>query len=652
MRWELAANLAVPAALRAARNRVARGPAIPPGWLPAAVALLVAAGCTQYRPYVPPSEGHIGSQQARPEPDRAIPPPARTSTFVPPPKPAVKPQTYSVVVNEVPVKELLLALGRDTKQNIDIHSGLQGLVSMNAINETLPAILDRIAKQVNMRYRVEANTIIVSPDTPYLKTYRIGYVNMTRDTTSTVSVSGEIASSSSGSGSATAGTTSGGTTGVAGGGTTGASSTQVRTVSKNDFWDQLRDNIRAILVSTRAHSLSSEEKAKVAEEHRSARETALKQAEAVARAGQGATNLYATAFRGPSQQQPFDARDDIIVNPVTGTLSVLASARQHQLIQQHIDSITAVAQRQVLIEATIVEVQLANNYQAGIDWARVSQSGGIAFTQALLGGNLATAPFFALFYNQSNQRQGDIQLTVKLLEQFGNARVLSSPKLMALNNQTALLKVVDNVVYFDVQVQTSQAVNTPTLTTATTTARTVAVGVVMGVIPQINDDGRVQLTVRPTITRLNPTQPFVNDPNPSLCTATQSTCIQNRVPQVQVREMESVLQLGNGQAVILGGLMQDDVRRNRDQVPLVGNVRDLGELFAFRDEQVSKTELVIFLRATIVRNPTLEADELKFFNRFLPKPEAPPAPPEGMPSSFLPPSQQPQGRPDASGNAR
>ena len=85
---------------------------------------------------------------------------------MPPPKPRAKTPTYSVVVHEVPVKELLLALARDTKENIDIHPGLQGLVSLNAIDETLPAILDRISKQVNMRYRVEGKTIVVSPDTP------------------------------------------------------------------------------------------------------------------------------------------------------------------------------------------------------------------------------------------------------------------------------------------------------------------------------------------------------------------------------------------------------------------------------------------------------------------------------------------------------
>ena len=84
----------------------------------------------------------------------------------------MKSTTYSVVVHDVPVKELLMALSRDTKENIDVHPGLKGLVSLNAIDETLPSILDRIAKQVNMRYRVEGRTIVVSPDTPFFKTYK------------------------------------------------------------------------------------------------------------------------------------------------------------------------------------------------------------------------------------------------------------------------------------------------------------------------------------------------------------------------------------------------------------------------------------------------------------------------------------------------
>ncbi len=156
-----------PAALNRPLSRLHRLAAL------AAIAVLTGGCASQFKPNIPPSQGHISAPapSAKPEADAAIPPPARMSTYVPPPKPAVKPQTYSVVVNEVPVKELLLALARDTKQNIDIHPGISGLVSLNAINETLPAILERISKQVSLRYRTEGNTIMVSPDSAYMRTY-------------------------------------------------------------------------------------------------------------------------------------------------------------------------------------------------------------------------------------------------------------------------------------------------------------------------------------------------------------------------------------------------------------------------------------------------------------------------------------------------
>jgi general secretion pathway protein D len=265
-------------------------------------------------------------------------------------------------------------------------------------------------------------------------------------------------------------------------------------------------------------------------------------------------------------------------------------------------------------------VQLSQSYQAGVDWARISTSGGLAFSQTLLGGNLATAPFFALFYNQGNLRPNDISLTIKLLEEFGDTRVLSSPKLMALNNQTALLKVVDNIVYFEVKGEQGNITSTGTQppVTFTTTPKFVSVGVVMGVTPQINDDGRVSLSVRPTISRV---LSMVQDPNPNLVIRGQQ--VKNEVPQIQIREMESVLQVGSGQTVILGGLMQNEFRHNRDQVPIVGSQPQVGDLFAFRDERASKTELVIFLRTTVIPNPSLESDELKFFQRFLPPSETP-----------------------------
>src|ERR1019366_6118125 len=154
--------------------------------------------------------------------------------------------------------------------------------------------------------------------------------------------------------------------------------------------------------------------------------------------------------------------------------------------------------------------------------------------------------------------------------------------------------------------------------TFTTTAQTVPVGVIMSLTPQINENGQVTLNVRPTISRI---LSYVNDPNPALATAG----VVNQVPQIQTREMESVLQLGSGQTVILGGLMQDDIGRSRDAVPGLGNLPSVGDLFAYRDDNLQKTELVIFLRATIITNPSLESDELKFYQRFLPQQTGTPA---------------------------
>ncbi|MGH8661146.1 MAG: secretin N-terminal domain-containing protein [Burkholderiales bacterium] len=581
--------------------------------------VLAVPSCAGIKPHIPASEGHIAKPQLKAEPDRAIPPPARVSDLVPPPKPAAKPQTYSVVVSEVPVKDLLVALARDTKQNIDVHPGISGLVSLNAINETLPAILERVSKQSNMRYRLEGNTIVVSPDTPYVKTYRVNYVNMAREASSTIGVSGEL-TVSGGAGGA------GGAAGGAGGaGGASGSSTVVRTVSKNDFWDQLRDNIRSILNSTRLQSLTAEAKGERLALIKQEQEMRVKQMEAASRAGQGAPSLAASVVSstGGAQQQASLLPDDVVVNAVSGTVTINATEKQHQLIQQHIDSIVSAMQRQVLIEATIVEVVLSEKYQGGVDWSRLPITGGPSLTQRTLGGfgsglTQSGANLFQIGYIDPNSAIGNISATVKLLQEFGNTRVLSSPKLMALNNQTALLKVVDNIVYFEVSSSTNQPVQGGALTTVSTTAKTVAVGVVMSVTPQINDDGRVSLTVRPTVTRLRPEQPFVQDPNPVLI-------IDNLVPQVQVREMESVLMVGSGQTVVLGGLMQDDARRARQQIPGADNLAAAGELLRFRDEAVGKSELMIFLRPIVIANPSLESDELKFFQRFLPQPEPPPA---------------------------
>jgi general secretion pathway protein D len=564
------------------------------------------------------SEGHITTPAAAPA-VADVPAPARTSNFVPAPKPEVKAPTYTVVVTEVPVKELLFALARDTKQNIDIHPGLDGRVSLNAIEETLPAILERISKQVGIRYRKIGNTLTVTPDEPYSKTYQINYVNMIRNSSSVTSVSGRIGGAG---GQAAGGAGGGGGGGASGaGGTAQQSSTSsVTTSTVNDFWKVLETDLRGILTSVQNQSAQAKADRQALartelqirlQETRAAPAAALGAATPLG-GGPEAAAVGGAAAAAANRNRP----EDVLVNPISGTVTVSATEAQHELVQAYINRVQNQAQRQVLIEATIVEVKLSDQYQAGVDWSRVAITGGVTFQQSLLAGNIGTAPNFAIGYTNPNSQIGNVAAAIKLLNQFGNTRVLSSPKLMAMNNQTALLKVTDDIVFFTVSVTPGQQNSTTTtLPTISTTPTTLEVGVVMSLTPQINENGQVMLSVRPSITRL---LDFVNDPNPEL--AKQG--VVSKVPQLQKREMESVLQLTSGQTAILGGLMQDNAQYNRNAVPGIGNPANTGvisEIFGYRNDQQTKSELIIFLRPTIITKPSLESEELKFFERMLPK---------------------------------
>lgn len=564
------------------------------------LASLLLAGC------VPPqafdtSPGHI----TRPASDTALPPPpapVRAAPALPAPKPAAPVPTYTVVVNDVPVKDLLFSIARDTQYNIDLHPGISGKVSLNAVQEPLPAILDRIARQANLRYEMNGRTVSIMPDTPYVKTYTVNYVNVARNTTSSVGVAAQIAST----GGAVASTAGSSTTSSSGSGN--SSTTTVASQSNNDLWAVLADNIRTILAGTRAVTQSSEERAARIEAEKAARIERVSQAEAASKAGTGAASLFTAAF---ANQPAVDAKHDVAVNPVAGTVTVLGTARQQELVQQYLDRVMQSAQRQVLIEATIVEVTLKNQYRAGIDWTRTLQGAvGWSINTATRGGETALAdalqPFMTATYTGSN----GITAAIDLLESFGRTKVLSSPKLMALNNQTALLKVVDNLVYFTVKADTTSTANVGTTTTFTTTPQTVPVGIVMTMTPQINEAGLVSLTVRPTISR---NVGFVRDPNPAI-----PASIPNQVPVIQVREMESLLQVQSGQTVVLGGLIQDDRSNARDGLPGLSRPEGVGAVFGQHERTGNQTELVVFLRPIVVANPTLESEELRQFQRLLP----------------------------------
>jgi len=521
---------------------------------------MVLAGCSGLVPPPPPSSpAHLRPDQT----PRAgpIPKVVERAPFLPPPVAAPPTEKYSVVVHEVPVKELLFALARDAAVNVDVDPGIDGIVTLNAIDQTLPQILDRIARQVDMRYEIRDKNILVMPDRPYFRSYTVDYVNLSRDTTGTINVATQIA------------TTGAGEIGEGGGGGGGGagnnnSTTAIINTANNRFWLTLTRNIQALVGET---------------------------------ASGGAQDLPVTG--------------SVIPNPEAGLINVRATAKQHEAVQSFIDRVLANVQRQVLIEATVVEVELSDRYRQGIDWRVINEGTGLDAFQLLTGSlapglasaappvaPLGIASSFVLNYTSKSDGQR-IDVVVELLRQFGDLQVLSSPRIMALNNQPAVLKVVENVVYFEIDVEPGVATgNTQSVPAIETTAKTVPVGLVMIVTPQVNENQSVTLNMRPTISSITQSVP---DPSPDLAVAGTT----NLVPQIQVREMESVLKVQNGQIAVLGGLIQDSVRQDSNRVPLLSDLPVLGDaFFKSHDNEYTRSELVIFLRPLVIDNPSIDAD--------------------------------------------
>ena len=614
---------------------------------------LVGCAHTPTQTLIKPADQHIRQENLPPPIVQAdIPPIVRAAPLPPAPTPASKAETYSVVVSDVPVRELLFALARDAKVNVDIHPGISGTVTLNALDQTLPQLLGRIARQIDIRYEMQGRNLAVMPDSAYLRNYKVDYVNLSRDATSSVSVATEIGSTGRGALN---------TSGAASGNN---SATTLSTNANNRFWDTLTYNICSMIAATRI--MTGEEREALKQGQMREKEERLTLARTVAGAGQGAPQLLqqittqsasgptiscglatGTATGGTGASAAGTAASSttpVMANRETGIMTIFASQRQHQQVQEFLDLVMNSAKRQVLIEATLVEVELSSNYQQGINWQRLRSGAndGVSITQQptgtsnlptgatptdtatlvnrvtpLLGGpaSLASGLFSISIFNSDSKLFGNIAAAISLLESFGKVRVLSSPKLSVLNNQTAMLKVVDNIVYFSLQAQitpaavdvTTGVTTSPRTVTYTSTPNTVPVGFVMSVTPYIDDGDGVTMNVRPTISRV---LRYKNDPSPVLAAAN----VTSPIPEIQTREMESILKVQNNQIAVLGGLMQDSMNDNQDSVPGLSRIPFAGDLFKYKNDTSRKTELVIFLRPTVVRDASVNGDFREFRN--------------------------------------
>jgi len=558
-------------------------------------------------PIQPPGDHHLRAETVGAGEAATIPAPVQQTLTLPKPQAASKVETYSVVVQNVHVQELLFALARDAKLNVDIHPGIDGLVTLNAIDQTLQQLLSRIARQADIRWEMDGPNLAVMPDTPFLRTYRVDYVNMSRDVSGSVAINTQIASTSTMAGAGPGG-------GAAGGGNNSA--TIVRSSAKNNFWESVERNIKDILRETdKTLPDGSSETIVERQDEQATTGTGAPAANVNSRTKQAA-NFAASPNPATLQQSgttitrhaTFREAAAVIANPEAGVIVVRATARQHERIQEYLDQVLSSVRRQVMVEATIAEVNLSDQYQQGINWQRLrTHSSGFSLVQNPANPAFdAATPASGFLLNYLSPGTG-LAATLKLLETFGNVKVLSSPKISVLNNQTAMLKVVDNIVYFTVKADTTTTASGPGQTTVTTTPNSVSVGLVMSLTPQISASNMIILNVRPTISRLIGNGKTKRDPNPNI-----PDTIENWVPEIQTREMESMLRLVDGEIAVMGGLMSDELSNTTDAIPFLSQLPGIGTFFTSRNDVKKKTELVIFLRPTIIRDPSILGDYRDF----------------------------------------
>lgn len=449
-------------------------------------------------------------------------------------EPAHVKRGFTVQLISAPIGQVLHNLANDAKLALQMNQALSGSVTLLANNQSLEQVLTQIALQVPIYWLISDGVLHLWGDQPYTQSYAVDYLNLDRSTRSKVGLATQVGTLNSG--------VDGGSSGVS-----NSSQTSLENSADHHFWASLTNDMNGL----------------------------------VQRAGQSA--------------QP-----SFTINRDAGMITLHAPAQVHGVLKKYLLQLNDSAQRQVLIEATVVEVALSNDFQAGIDWQLLSdKSDGVSAAQILSGApqvNASSVDRIAapngLLSLVQRTKNGTVTATLNLLEQFGDVRILSKPRIIALNNQSSVLKVVDNRVYFTVNVERSRSELKDEIITETE-IHTVPVGLVMNVTPYIDKAGGVMLNVRPTLSRI---LGFVDDPNPELAAAD----VRNSVPEIQVREMESMLRVNSGEVAVIGGLMQEMQDGSDRQLPGLASIPLIGALFRQQRKQRRQTELLIVLKPTVL----------------------------------------------------
>lgn len=451
---------------------------------------------------------------------------------------------FSFSLRDADIREVFMAIAKQTTFNIVVDPKVKGTVTVDLRNVTLTEVLDTLTDLLELTYTIKQSIIRVFEPVPETRIFSLQYVNLKRIGTS--STSAQIGTTGGG---ITGTTGTAGTTGAAGGvgGVTGGVSgqTTVTTTTDTDLWKDIEAGVKKII----------------------------------------------------------SPKGNMVLDKQSGNILVTDLPRFLDRIASFLESIEGSVQRQVLIEARIIEVTLTGEYNFGLDWGAIAQAGALrgastASATRILGQKLATDTGGF----QIGVTSTDFKFLLDVLSKQGELNVLSSPKLATLNNQTAVIRAGTDEVFFETRVSETPSL-TGTQTTRTVTPRTVTIGVVLGVTPQIGPDGTVVLHIRPTVTEKR------GDAKSSLG---------DTFPILDVREADMIVRAREGQVVVIGGLMQEKKRDDESKVPILGDLPGIGRLFRSTTQERRKTELVVLLSPTVMvgkKTDEITSRELERLNK-------------------------------------
>jgi MSHA biogenesis protein MshL len=457
---------------------------------------------------------------------------------------------FDISVNNAPAKSFFMGLVSGTPYNMVVSPDITGTVSLKLKNVTVEQALQAVEDIYGYDYQKTDYGFEVLPPSLQTQIFNVNYLDVQRDGRSNVSLTSTEISDSLGA------TSSGGTSNSnVPSGAVGASLTKsgamVNTTSKTDFWANLQATLTSIIGTAGGRSIT--------------------------------------------------------VSPQSGIVLVRAYPQELREVAKYLDKSQLSLNRQVILEAKILEVTLNDTYQAGINWSalRIGQGGGIVpginsgpaslnnVSSAFLPGSMSSNGGF-LTANIGGQDFGTI---IRLLEQQGNVQVLSSPRISTVNNQQAVIKVGgDN--FFVTSVTTNIVPSGGSNTTSSSVGLTPFFsGITLDVTPEIGNNKDIVLHVHPSVST-------VVDQNKVVNLGTGGGVLNLPLAESTVRESDSIVHARNGQVVVIGGLMQNKTSENLNSSPGLSRIPFIGALFRNTDQESTKSELVILLRPIVVNDNT------------------------------------------------